>query len=257
MINTIRTLRFSPAPVPTVAALLAVMLTGYLGHWQQTRAAEKHAMQQEFNTRAAEPPVVLDSWANDPTLRYRAAIAEGEWHPKGQIYVDNQVRNGIAGFHVITPLKLRRNNAYVLVNRGWIARGAAYPNPPVAPVSGTASVTGRLSVPSSRFLELSNQSVQGSVWQNLTIERYRSAMNLEMLPYVLIAKNAEFPLEPVVERTDAGEDKHLEYMMTWYSLAVTVTILWVALNTHRGIVDNQVLPASGAVAKSRKSGGDA
>ena len=257
MINTIRTLRFSPAPVPTVAALLAVMLTGYLGHWQQTRAAEKHAMQQEFTTRAAEPPVMLDARANDLPMRYRAAIAEGEWHPERQIYVDNQVRNGIAGFHVITPLKLRGNNAYVLVNRGWIARGAAYPNPPVAPVSGTASVTGRLSVPSSRFLELSNQSVQGSVWQNLTIERYRSAMKLEMLPYVLIAKNAEFPLEPVVERADAGEDKHLEYMMTWYSLAVTVTILWVALNTHRGIVDSQVFPASGAVAKSRDSAGDA
>ena len=257
MNNLIRTLRFSPAPVPTVAALLAVMLTGYLGHWQQTRAAEKHAIQQEFNARAAQPPVMLDSRASDPALRYRSAIAEGEWHTEGQIYIDNQVRNGIAGFHVITPLKLRGGNTNVLVNRGWIARSAAYPNPPVAPVSGTASVSGRLSVPSPRFLELSSQSVQGEVWQNLTIERYRSALKLDVLPYVLIAKNAESPLASAVERADAGEDKHVEYMLTWYSLAATVMILWIVLNTRRGTVNDHDRARTRSVAKASEITGDA
>ena len=257
MINTLRTLRFSPTPVPTVAALLAVMLTGYLGYWQQTRAAEKHAMQEEFNARAAEPPVVLDSRTNEPTLRYRSAIAEGEWHSEGQIYVDNQVRNAIAGFHVFTPLKLRGDNTYVLVNRGWIARSAAYPNPPVAPVSGIASVTGRLSVPSTRFLELSSQSIQGAVWQNLTIDRYRRALKLDVLPYILIAENADMPLANVAERADAGEAKHVEYMLTWYSLAVTVIILWIVLNTRRGIGNDGDRLTTQSIAKISEITGDA
>ena len=239
MFESIRALRFSPKPIPTVAALLAVVLTGYLGYWQQTRAAEKRAMKQEFDARAALPPIRLSSRSDDAALRNRHAIAEGEWHTDGQIYVDNQVSHGMAGFHVIAPLKLAGGNTYVLVNRGWIARGAAYPKPPVVPAAGSATITGRLSVPSTRFLELSNQLVQGAVWQNLTIERYRRALKLDVLPWVLIAKNAEFPLETVAERPDAGEDKHLEYMLTWYSLALTVIILWVVLNTRRVTVDNR------------------
>jgi surfeit locus 1 family protein len=257
MIESFRALRFRPTPVPTIAALLAVTLTGYLGHWQQTRATEKHAMQQQFNARAAQPPISLDEHSRDALLRYRNAIAEGEWYSEGQIYVDNQVSHGKAGFNVVTPLKLLDGKTYVLINRGWIERGATYPNPPAAPVTGHATVAGRLSVPSTRFLELSNQSIQGNVWQNLTIERYRSALKLDVLPWVLISKDAEFPLESVAERSDAGEDKHLEYMLTWYSLAVTVVILWLVLNIGRGIADHSDLTASHAAAKPVERTGDA
>ena len=234
MIDVIRALRFNPAPVPTVAALLAVALTGYLGYWQQTRAAEKRATQVEFELRAGQSAVELDGRTRDPALRHRIAMATGEWHPAGQIYVDNQVTRRMAGFHVITPLKLRGTNTYILVNRGWIARGASYPIPPPAESeSGSVTVAGQLSIPSARFLELTHQSVQGSVWQNLTIERYRTATQLDVLPFVLLARDSPPPLESVGDRPDAGTDKHVEYMLTWYSLAATVFILWVILNTRR------------------------
>jgi cytochrome oxidase assembly protein ShyY1 len=32
------------------------------------------------------------------------------------------------------------------------------------------------------------------------------------------------------ERPDAGVEKHVEYMLTWYSLALTVVALWIGLN---------------------------
>ena len=225
-------LSFKPTFVPTLAALMAVILTGYLGYWQQERAGEKRALQREFDARSRQSPVILDALTRDPATRYRQASAKGEWHAPGQIYVDNQVQHAVVGYHVITPLKLEGTNSYVLVNRGWIARGSSFPLPPVADVAvGRVAVTGQLSLPSSRFLELSHQSVQGSVWQNLTIERYRNVFPLDVLPFVVVVQDALPPLEKVAFRPDARSEKHVEYMLTWYSLAATVIALWVVLNT--------------------------
>jgi len=249
-------LRFHPTRVPTLAALVAVALTGYLGHWQQERVAEKRAMQRDFDARNGQSPVVLDSRTRDADLRYRRALANGEWHVPGQIFVDNQVKHGVAGYHVITPLKLQGTDTYVLVNRGWIARGSGYPTPPVAEVTGGhARVAGQLSLPSARFLELSNQSVQGPVWQNLTIERYRTAAQLDVLPFVLLADDARPPLENITERPDARADKHMEYMLTWYSLAATVIALWVVLNTKRAGPGIETGNAESSQASSGRKGG--
>lgn len=249
---SIRSLRFNPTLVPTLAALAAVVLTGYLGAWQQERAAGKRDLQREFDARTRQSQVMLDGLARDPAMRFRQALAVGEWHAPGQIFVDNQVMHDVAGYHVITPLKLQGSNSYVLVNRGWIARGPTYPVPPAAEVpAGRVSVSGQLSLPSGRFLELSQQFVQGSVWQNLTIERYRNATHLDVLPFLLLDQEAQPPLEKITERPDARADKHVEYMLTWYSLAVTVIVLWVVLNAKRVAPD--VAGVTGKVTDRRPS----
>lgn len=225
-------IQFVPTLIPTLAALCVFSLTLYLGQWQQARAAEKRLLQAEFEHRTSVSPVLLGAAIADPlALRYTNAIARGEWLESGQIFLDNKFDNESVGFHVITPLKIIGTDRYILVNRGWVARGTGYPSPPSAPVpSGSVAADGMLMLPGTRFLELTQTTVQGNVWQNLTIERYRAASNLDVLPLVLLAKMAAPPLKPVLERPDAREEKHIEYMLTWYSLAVTVAVLWVALN---------------------------
>ena len=177
-------IRFTPTIVPTVAAFCAVPLMLYLGHWQQERAEEKRALQIEFDKRSAAPPVALGVEIRDPVaLRFARAIARGEWQESGQIFLDNKFDNESVGFHVITPLKLEGTNRYALVNRGWIARSASYPQPPsISAPQGLVTVEGVLSLPSTRFLELSQTTVQGNVWQNFTVERYHKSSGWDVLP---------------------------------------------------------------------------
>lgn len=212
-------------------------------------------MQAEFAQRVAAPAVILNNTSRDGlALRYRQAIARGEWDIAGQIFLDNKTDDagsGRAGYHVITPLKLTEppkpsasglatiggshTDTFVLVNRGWIARATAYPSPPVVlAVAGVIEVRGLSTLPNARFLELSNAAIEGQVWQNLTIERYRAAMKRDVLPIVLLAAATEFDtsqgLRPLTEKPDARVEKHIEYMLTWYSLAATVVVLWIGLN---------------------------
>ena len=225
-------IRLTPTFVPTFAALCALVVTVYLGYWQQGRVAEKEMLQAQFDRRNAALPISLGANITDPiTFRYVRASVCGEWLASGQIFLDNKFDSESVGFHVITPLKMEGTNRYVLVNRGWVARGTGYPAPPSVPVPhGLVTVEGVLVLPSVRFLELADVTIQGSVWQNLTIDRYRRESGRDVLPFVLLEKGGTTSLKPVVERPDARAEKHLEYMLTWYSLAATVVVLWVALN---------------------------
>jgi surfeit locus 1 family protein len=226
---------FRPRLVPTLAAALLIALTVSLGRWQVNRAEEKTARQALLESRQDEMPLRLTgSVPSAEPLLYRKLTAAGEWVAAGQVFVDNQFHGTRAGFHVVTPLRLRGSDAVVLVNRGWIARGREYPQPPQVDVPrGMVEVSGTGSLPPARFLELSGEGVTGNVFQNLSIERYRAVMRLPALPIVLLADVPAPGLQPVREAPRMGVEKHREYALTWFSLAATALVLWVAMNVRR------------------------
>ena len=225
---------FAPGRWPTIGAVTLIALALYLGIWQTHRGDEKEERQRLLESRIRETPVVLTGSVDAPEpLLYRKVRATGEYDAAGQIYIDNQVHDGRAGYFVFTPLRLR-DGAIVLVNRGWIARGRLYPEPPpAAPPSGAIEVSGLAILPPARFLELGPETVSGSVWQNLSIDRYRAATRKAVVPVVVLADAPGAGLAAVHETPDAGVAKHREYALTWFSLAVTTLVLWLALNMKR------------------------
>jgi surfeit locus 1 family protein len=221
--------------VPTLAAVLLIATTLWLARWQTHRAEEKEARQALYDARLREMPLRLTgSVPSAEPLLYRRVRASGEWIADGQIFIDNQVHEGRAGFFVVTPLRLAGTRDALLVNRGWIERSAAYPRAPaVAVPHGAVEVEGLATLPPRRVLELSGDTVAGDVWQNLSIDRYRDARRMSVLPVVVLADSPGAGLVPVREQPDAGVAKHREYALTWLSLAITALVLWIALNLRR------------------------
>jgi surfeit locus 1 family protein len=171
---------------------------------------------------------------NAEPLLYRRVQAAGAWLPDRQFFVDNQIRDGRAGFNVITPLAIDGGKAAVLVNRGWIERTRDYPRAPSAPApQGHGEVSGLATRPPARYLEFGTQTVTGDVWQNLSIERYAAASGLALLPIVILQDAVAPGLAPVRENPDAGIAKHVEYAFTWFALAATALALWLVLNLRR------------------------
>lgn len=219
----------------TAAAVAMVSLTAHLGLWQKHRAEEKSARQAVMDARLREPPLQLTGAVpSAEPLLYRRVRAAGAWDAAHQVFIDNQIHGGRAGFHVVTPLRLQGGKDAVLVNRGWIPRDAAYPKAPAVPVaSGPVEVTGLASLPPKRYLELSSETITGDVWQNLSLDRYRAQAGLAVLPIVVLADAPAPGLVAVTERPDAGVAKHVEYQYTWFALAATTVVLWLALNLRR------------------------
>ena len=93
--------------------------------------------------------------------------------------LDNKVLAGVAGYHVIMPLRIGGLPKYVLVNRGWVAAGGGTEADCLKSERRRQRDGHRhRGAAGACSLELSSAETTGPVWQNLTIERYRRRMKL-------------------------------------------------------------------------------
>src|SRR4051812_18051281 len=101
-------LSFQPRLATTVAAAAGLAFFVSLGQWQGRRAEEKRAIQATLEARQREMPVVLTGSVTDAAaLLFRHVRARGEYLADRQLFIDNRIHEGRAGFEVVTPLRLQ------------------------------------------------------------------------------------------------------------------------------------------------------
>ena len=227
---------FRPAFLSGAAALAAIALTVALGNWQSRRAEEKFALGRDLDDAARRAVLVLPPTPVDAHgYEFARISARGEYSVRHTILLDNKVLRGVAGYQVLTPLKIAGGDMYVLVNRGWVAAGARRDSlPQIQTPAGTATVEGIAVVPSSHILELAAKTEEGIVWQNLVLARYAKWAGLKLQPIVLQqTSDSADGLVRAWERPDTGADRHRGYAFQWYALATTILISYVALSFKR------------------------
>lgn len=229
--------RFRPGLVGTILMLVCIPLFIKFGFWQYNKAEQKQMLQDMYDQALTAEPVALPLKLADPaSWRYRQVRVAGIYAPEYQILLDNQVAQERAGYHVITPLKIRQSDKYVLVDRGWIV---ANPDKSVLPLVETPAaeqeVVGHLWLPSTKFYSLEHQQdmVAGAklkpVWQNMDMARYQQSVPFEVLPMVI----------RLDEKSDAGGylrnwprpaeriTTHIGYAYQWFGFALTAFLIWV------------------------------
>ncbi len=210
---------------PTVAAVVGIALALSLGNWQLRRGAEKRDLRARFEAQAAQPPIHVGAEALSASqMDLRRAEARGVFEPRYAVYIDNRIHRGVPGYHVVMPLRVEGSHRFVLVNRGWVARGELRSQlPAVRTPTGPVTITGTVVTPGRRMLELSNEVIEGAIWQNLTIERYRQAMAISVQPFVIRQDSAlDDGLVRIWEPPDFGIEKHYGYAFQWFALAATL-----------------------------------
>ena len=228
--------QFAPTVLPTLAALFFFVLTFSLGNWQSGRADTKRELQARYDAAVREAPIHLGSDLLDhDSVLYRKLEVEGVFDDAHTILIDNRVLNGVAGYHVLTPLRIQGGEVYILVNRGWVATGRSrdrIPAPPTPP--GVVRLEGMAVDPQTRYFELSDTLPQGRVWQNLDFDRYVKATRLPLQPVLLLQTSEQADgLQRSWPRPDTGVESHVSYAFQWYSLAATLVVLWLIINIRR------------------------
>jgi len=226
---------FRPSRAVSAATVAVVALTLALGHWQYRRAEEKVSLARALDERIAGPVLSLPASPVDAArIEFHRISARGEYAAGLSFFLDNQVQNGVAGYHVITPLRLAGGNRYLLVNRGWVPVGPRRDVlPAIATAQGVQAVEGIAVVPSSRFIELAADT-PGPVRENLVIEKLASELGIALQPVVMQqTSSARDGLVRNWQRPDAGADRHRAYALQWYCFAVLAVLLYVFLNVKR------------------------
>lgn len=130
--------------VAIVGLVALAVLFATLGAWQLRRAELNRATRAQFVSGVAEAAVDLPRELDDD-LRFRRVEVRGELVAEPQFLLDNMLHDGVAGYHVLTALRVAGRREHVLVNRGWVATGGDRRVLPDVGVSGgVRTVVGRL-----------------------------------------------------------------------------------------------------------------
>jgi cytochrome oxidase assembly protein ShyY1 len=213
------------------AAAGAIALTLSLGNWQTRRAAQKLAIEAQWDAAEQAAPRTLSSRelpaADALPMRVRLT---GRFDHARSVWLDNRQLDARPGFWVITPLMLD-GGAVVLVNRGWIARDPAdrARRPPIGEPAGEVTIDGLAVTHAPRLLELGeggNAGALPAIWQNLDYAQYEAASGLAVARLVVQQTSAiDDGLQRRWVRPASGVDKHRGYAFQWYALAALIAIL--------------------------------
>lgn len=231
---------FSPRLLPSVGTILFFSLFVMLGFWQIDRAHQKQILQDSYAHRSELPAISLEKVLREPPLekwRYHRIQLEGYYDNQHLILVDNKTFQHHVGYHVLSPLLLSNQNV-VLVNRGWVPMGSRNHLPKIAPIQGKQVVLGVIEIPNLKPFLLSHKP-ENDHWPQ----------RVEAIELKELAKNFDKTLYPFIvllspNKTDGfirdwhpvmtiPVSRHYGYAVQWFSLALTLLIIFIVVNTRR------------------------
>ena len=190
-----------------IALALAACAAGIaLGGWQSRRAAEKRAAAADLESKRVSLRGV-----------FRADLT---------ILLDHKIRNHRVGYEVVTPLRL--DGEHVLVNRGWMERGAELRTP-----AGEVRIEGVALARLPQAMRIGEES-KPRVRQNLDVAAYAAETGLKLRPMVIEQhSDSGDGLSRDWPRADAGAEKNEAYSFQWYSLATLAVVLLIVLSFRK------------------------
>lgn len=225
--------------IPALAVLL------FLGWWQVERLQWKTDLIAELEIRAAAPaiPMPADSRIAPDDLVFRTVTVTGHYLHEAEMRLLNQVRNGIPGINILTPLVRDDGVGILLVNRGWVP--VDWPGTPVERAAGepeAVQVTGVVRIPRPPgWLTPSNEPEKND-WYHVDLAEMASATGtLVVTDYYIYATGERMlsgeprPLlspDPNEWRADLPNN-HLTYAITWFSLAGALVVIYIVYHTRR------------------------
>lgn len=231
---------------PTVFTVPAVLLLLGLGTWQLHRLEWKEALIAERVARTTAPPIALPAEA-DPSaadlaeLQYRRVIVTGAFLHDREMYLAARTLEGRPGHHVVTPFRLAEpalGARHILIDRGWVPLDRKAPESrPAGQVEGRITVKGVVRLPPEPGWFTPENQPADNTWYWIDPPAMAAYAGLAdgVAPVYLEAGAAESPgayplggLTRVRLRND-----HLQYAITWYSLAAALVVIYVLYHRRK------------------------
>ncbi len=224
------------------------------GFWQLDREQEKTALQTNYEMRLQAPEVELelvDIETESPA--FLKVKATGSYDTQRSFLLDNRIREGSAGFEVITPFRTDEDEL-ILINRGWVAQGSSRDNLPAIPtVEGNLEIRGSIYVPVGEQFMLGSEEATEQ-WPRLVqrIDMPAFANSLtepDIFPYtVRLADDSPGALTTGWQLMNMMPEKHRAYAVQWFVMAAVLLLLFLyASIRHPEVGDSQVIePGKGS-----------
>jgi surfeit locus 1 family protein len=223
---------------PVVILVVALMVFGCLklGMWQWHKAEQKQAItlaltDGKLNVVELLAQGKLDE-ENIEALHTRTVKLTGHYLGEQSFFLDNQVEQGQAGFHVLTPFLLNDGHTVILVNRGWVAGFSDHQQLPVVETNpAEQTVAGMLWHQKKTGFQLGKQDATwNKVQQVIDFEYLQQQLPYPLLPHAILKLDPAVAQDGFVRHWDvpAGQvEKHLSYAYQWFGFALASILIGV------------------------------
>ena len=215
--------------LPALAACVGLALTVSASVWQYGRGREKDRIAEAIASANSAAVMTLGAVpVAENVARYRRVRADGEFVAGSLVLQDNRSRGATPGYEVFMALRIAGSAMHVLVKRGWVAGNLDRTRlPAIVTPAGAVEIEGIALPPNVRFLELSQGSMTGPVWQNVTLERFAAHFSRPLQPFLVeqhstladgLARDWLAPAN--------GSARHYGYAFQWGAMATLIVILY-------------------------------
>jgi surfeit locus 1 family protein len=230
---------FRPQFWPTAWSVPALLLLLGLGGWQIQRLNWKEGLIAERAAAVAAPPVAApQSLTEARRLEFHHVFDEGVFLHGKEIYLGASSGAGSIGYQVLTPLQ-EAGGRIVFINRGYIPAALKDPAKRAAgQIAGTVHVFGLLRLPPNGrpnwFLPDNRPDLNYWFWVDLPAMAAADKLD-RVAPFYIDADATANPggwPKGGVTRLELPND-HLQYAITWFSLAVALIVIYVLYHRRR------------------------
>ena len=220
--------KFKPGVRITIFFIIFAVLFFSLGIWQIERGQAKTQIMSEFENKLTKDPFNL----NAESKKWDRVSVSGKWENKKQLLIDNVIHQGIAGYKVLTPLRINETNKLILIDRGWIKQNKFRDQlPDIQIPEDFESVIGTLEQP-ELGLVLSDELISNNwpkISQTKNVEVISKAYTEEIFPMILLAdpllKNS---LEYIkITPTNMTPIKHYGYSSQWFLMFIVLCFMYI------------------------------
>ncbi|WP_372613694.1 SURF1 family protein [Aquicoccus sp.] len=202
------------------AAVLVLFIS--LGNWQVRRLAEKESYLAEIEARIGAAPVAIPAAPDPQADRFLAVTTKGRLTGP-EIHVLVSTRDLGAGYRVIRAFETEGRR--VLVDLGFIRlRDKDTPRP-----SRDVTIGGNLYWPDETDSYTPENDREANIWYARDVPPLADALDTEET--LVVARTIDPPdpaITPLPTDTSGIPNRHMEYLLTWYGLAVT----WVVMTLY-------------------------
>jgi surfeit locus 1 family protein len=229
---------FRPLLWPTVFSVPMLLISLALGAWQIERLFWKQDLIAQRQAAVAAAPAPLPkSLAEARDMEFRHVSDEGVFLNDKEIFLGATSEGGGQGYQILTPL-LEPGGRVVFVNRGYIPSELKDPaKRAIGQIAGAVRVEGLLRLPPAGrpnwFLPDNRPDLNYWFWVDLPAMSAADKLD-RVAPFYIDADATPnpggWPKGGVTRLT--LPNNHLQYAITWFSLAVALTVIYVLY--HRG-----------------------
>ena len=203
----------------SVFIIFFVLIFIVLGTWQIIRLNWKNNLILEIENSLKNPPVEL---TQSNKQNYLKIITSGSIDFERQIYLYNLNNSGTPGFEVLNPILINGEN--YLLNRGWIPfekKGL-----PEINIFDQNNIVGTLKIQSRKNIFKPDNDIEENYWFSLNREDISKFTGKKFSKYIIyLDGNYQFPRP--IKITANISNNHKKYAMTWFSLAISILLLYL------------------------------